>query len=209
MCLVIIPTLSAATTINILSEQLVINLKVPNDTYTYSGSIFKAPDFSSVSSTILLPNSNPDEPDSSYFFSGYWGNTYQSKNGFSFLGSAHTLQWIGSGDYDPAGHVYNSSTVTFHMLFSVEGDGATLSTNTLYDWGSSVRIMDLTTGASFSGGAFELLSGHQYHVTAWVLSVNGDEDGVGEGYNYGDGYENIFELYFGGAQAVSPKLPQP
>jgi len=197
MCLVSVPTLSSATTINILSEQLVVNLKVPDDTYTYTGSAFTAPEWNSIDSRILLPNYDPDNPAPSYFSSTYWGNIYQTENSLFFLGSLSTRNWIVSGDYDPATHVYNSGFVSFYMLFAVEGDGARLSAATLYDESSSVIVTDLTTGKLLSGSAFELLSGHRYHVSVWSQSVNGN------------GEEHIFELYFGGAKILFPKFPTP
>jgi len=194
MCLVSIPTLSSAATINILSEQLVVNLKVQDDTYTYTGSAFKAPNWNQLYKKIVLPNSTWP----SYFLSTYWWNAYQTGSGFSFLGSAYTSHWIrDDADYDPSNHVYTSSVVAFYMLFSVEGDGARLSANTLYDSNSSIAIMDLTTGTLFSGGTLDLLSGHQYHVAAWSRSINGSGD------------EYVFELYLGGVQAAIPDPSAP
>lgn len=192
MCLVTVPTLSSATIINILSEQLVVSLKTLDESYTYVGSGFTAPGWNAVHKQTLLPNYNPYEPAPSYFSSMYWWDAYQYDSGFKFTGDANTDRYIGSGDYDPHANVYASSIVSFNMLFAVEGDGASLIPDTYGGISnSSITIMDLTSGTLFSEG--ELLSGHEYQVNAWSRSVNGS------------GNEQLFWLNFLDAQASAPK----
>lgn len=185
----VIPTLSYATTINILSEELVVDLQALNETYVYSGSGFTAPDWNAIQAETLLPNYNPYEPAPSSFSSMFWWNAFQDDVGFRFFGDANTDRSIRGGDYNPETNVYASSTVSFNMVFTVEGDGASLRaaivTGSILN--SAITLLDLTADTSFSGG--ELLSGHKYYLEAWSKSVNGS------------GNENAFQIDFLSAQA--------
>jgi len=176
MCLVTVPTLSSAAIINVLSEQLAVNLQAVDQSYTYTGSAFTAPDFHLVDSEVMLPNYNPYEPAPAYFSSRFWWDADPTDNGFRFRGDANTDRWVppDSGDYDPDANVYASSVVSFNMLFTVEGVGARVYTDMIYRRSNcAMTIMDLTTGTLFSWGKFDLLSGHQYHASAWARSTNG------------------------------------
>lgn len=193
MCLVAIPVLSYATTINILSEELVVELQTLDESYVYTGSGFTALPQNAVHGEILLPNYDPYEPAYSSFSSMYWWDAFQYDDGFGFFGDANTDRYIRSGDYNPQEIIYTSSLVSFNMRFTVEGDGASLFaaivTGSIFN--SSITVMDLTTETLFSGG--ELLSGHEYYVDAWSKSSNGS------------GNENAFKLDFFNTQANIPE----
>ena len=206
ICSAIVPALSSATTINILSEQLDVDLKAVDQTYTYTGSAFTAPDWNLIDAEVMLPNYNPYEPVPAGFFSMYWWDTHQSDNGFQFTGDANTdraLMGV-TGDYDPYNNIYASSVVSFDMVFTVEGDGARLNSYGMYSTNFGVTVMDLTTGTLSSWGELDLLSGHQYHLAAWARSVNGS------------GTEQIFQVNFLGTQLntqeprfIAQNVPEP
>lgn len=191
-CLATFPVISYAASINILSAELAVSLQVLDESYTYAGSGFEVPEWNAINVETSLPNSDSGDPPS-WFSSAYWWYVLQGDDGFGFMGDANTDRYIGGGDYDPDANVYASSLVSFNMRFAVEGEGASLFSSIVNGsaFDSSVTILDLTAGTLFSGG--ELLSDHEYQVSAWSRNENSS------------GSENIFRLDFLDAEANVPE----
>ncbi|WP_019616773.1 PEP-CTERM sorting domain-containing protein [Psychromonas ossibalaenae] len=196
-CLAVLPTSAYATTIDISYEKLEITLQALDESFYFSGSAFEETNQTlnhAISSSTILPNACCGDVGPSYFTSMYWWSTSIRDNSFGFTGDANTDRYVQQGDYHPYDIVYASSIVSLELMFTVNGNGASLLPRWLNGSPSngSLTIKDLTTGALFQGG--DLLSGHDYYAFTSAQSINGGGD------------EQVFSLNFYGAHA---RVPEP